>query len=470
MAFQDSAISTNYTQTLSDFAYHLKYEDLPAEVVERAKFILIHTFGAALASSGVDMSRKAIETGEAMNGGEGGGATAWIKGTPLSMANAAFVNGTLSDMLDWEDCAWTGHPAAGVIPAAWAAAEAQKKGGKELLTAIVAAYEVYTRIAMAVQDPKGQEAGNGWGLVSWQIFGAIIPAAKLLGLDPGQINQAIGFGTSCSTIPASLHNTTMSDAYHYEHGFRAHSGIAIAHAVKNGVMNYQDALDYKTAYAIHMTPDEDPTWYTRELGTRWLIMETLLKHWPCNMWVQTPVELASILTAKYSLKPEEIEEIVIDPPTAKRMAFSPSGYTSLTHAQFSIPYVVSAAIHHPRPGAYWYSPENMTDPSILSLAGKVHAGPSPQHTLRGSFKLMQDGSYPVKTLTIRTYDGRVLSETMDRHPGHPYNMMSRDELSDRFFLQSEGVYGHQKAEQALAAFWDVENCEDISSLAHFLHR
>ncbi len=470
MAFQDPTLSTHYTQTLAEYAWNLKYEDLPDEVVERAKCILIHTFGAALASSGVDMSRKAIETGKAFNGGAGGGATAWIDGAPLSMANAAFVNGTLSDMLDWEDCAWTGHPAAGVIPVAWAVAEAQKKSGKDLITAIVAAYEVYTRIAMAVQDPKGQEAGHGWGLVSWQIFGAIIPACKLLDLDAEQINQAIGFGTSCSTIPASLHNTTMSDAYHYEHGFRAHSGVAIAHAVKNGVMNYKNALDYKTAYAIHMTPDEAPEWYTRDLGKRWLIMETLLKHWPANMWVQTPVELAHVLTEKYQLKPEEIQEIIIDPPTAKRMAFAPDGYTSLTHAQFSIPYAVSVAIHHPRPGAYWYSPENMTDPSILELAGKVHAGPSQQHTLRGSFKLMQDGSYPMKTLTVITKDGRILSESMDRHPGHPYNMMTREELGERFLLQSEGVYDREKAEKALAAFWDVENCPDVSALAHFLHR
>ena len=131
---------------------------------------------------------------------------------------------------------------------------------------------------------------------------------------------------------------------------------------------------------------------------------------------------------------------------------------------------VSVAIHHPRPGAYWYSPENMTDPSILELAGKVHAGPSQQHTLRGSFKLMQDGSYPMKTLTVITKDGRILSESMDRHPGHPYNMMTREELGERFLLQSEGVYDREKAEKALAAFWDVENCPDVSALAHFLHR
>ena len=41
----------------------------------------------------------------------------------MAAVNAALALGTMSDALDWEDCSWTGHPAAGVIPCAWLAAE-----------------------------------------------------------------------------------------------------------------------------------------------------------------------------------------------------------------------------------------------------------------------------------------------------------------------------------------------------------
>ena len=77
--------------------------------------------------------------------------------------------------LDWEDCSWTGHPAAGVIPCAWLAAEEKHKSGKELITAIVAGYEVYQRIAMAVQPSDERWKTKGWGLTSWQIFACILP-------------------------------------------------------------------------------------------------------------------------------------------------------------------------------------------------------------------------------------------------------------------------------------------------------
>ena len=65
------------------------------------------------------------------------------------------------------------------------------KGGREFLTAVVAAYEVCTRIANAVQPDKRHKK-NGWGVTSWPIFGAVIAAGKLYDLDARQMDQAIG--------------------------------------------------------------------------------------------------------------------------------------------------------------------------------------------------------------------------------------------------------------------------------------
>ena len=43
---------TTYTQELSEYAVGLRYEDIPPEVVERAKMIMLQTVGAALAAKG----------------------------------------------------------------------------------------------------------------------------------------------------------------------------------------------------------------------------------------------------------------------------------------------------------------------------------------------------------------------------------------------------------------------------------
>ena len=129
---------------------------------------------------------------------------------------------------------------------------------------------------------------KGWGLTCWQIFGCIIPVAKLYGLDARKINQAIGMGCECSTLPVAYHATTMSDFYHYEHGYRARDGFCIAKAVEKGIRNNRDALDDSRCYTGVICGDDgsngsrrdhasaparhDVSWLTRDLGERYLIM------------------------------------------------------------------------------------------------------------------------------------------------------------------------------------------------------
>ncbi|MBC5735694.1 MmgE/PrpD family protein [Lawsonibacter faecis] len=469
MGFRVNAqdITTNYTQTLAEFTASLKYEDIPPEVLERAKHFTMQTIGVSLGAKGLPMTDKAIAIGKACGVGEPE-ATLWVDGSKVSMTSAVFANSTMADILDWEDCSWTGHPSAGVIPVAWAAAEAHHKSGKEFLTAVVAAYEVYQRIAMVVQPPRDWDIMKGWGLTSWQVFAGVVPAAKLMGLSAEQINQAFGFGVLCCPIQSNLHHITMSDAYHFEHGFRAKDGILAAMAAKAGVDNYMDCFDDTYSFDYHMTPEPQRDWYTRDLGTRWLMMEVLIKHWPANMWLQTPIELAHNITTKNGIKPEDIADIELDPPTVGRMYFSPEGFNSLTQAQFSAPFMLAAYLLEPTPGPGWFDRAKLTDPKILELAAKVHGGPSDPHYLGLCFKGFQNGEFPTKKLTITTRDGRQYSESMDCHPGHPRNMLTHQEFIERFKVQAAPTLRGERLERAARALAELEACGDIAAISPLL--
>lgn len=172
----------NYTRTLSEYAVKLRYEDLPKEVIEQAKLLTLHVLGVSLAGCRVTQGNEAIALSKDM-GGEKKESTILGDGNKVSCVQAAFANSTLADVLDWEDCSWTGHPSAGAIPAALAVGERVKASGKDYITSLVAGYEVYQRIAMAVQPTPEFYSKCGWGLTSWQIFAAAIPAAKLMKLD-----------------------------------------------------------------------------------------------------------------------------------------------------------------------------------------------------------------------------------------------------------------------------------------------
>lgn len=459
---------TTYTQELSEYAVNLKYEDIPAEVIERAKMIMLQTIGVTLAARKTAIAGKVLEMAREANGGEGGPTTVWGSGDKLAAVNSALALGTLSDSLDWEDCSWTGHPSAGIIPCAWLAAEEKHKSGKDLLTAIVAGYEVYQRIAMAVQPSDERWKTKGWGLTSWQIFGAIVPIAKLYGFDARKVNQAIGVGCESSTLPTAYHATTMSDFYHYEHGYRARDGFMIAKSVEKGIHNQLDALDEPRCYTGVICDDADLSWLTRDLGKWYLTMETLMKHWPANMWVQTSAEIVYNLYKEHGFTPEDVEEIIVDPPVAQRMWAPDEGFTSVTHAQFSVPFVVAAMLYDPHPGAQWFTPENMKNPKVIALAKRVKGGPSPTDSPLTGFKQFRQGTYPMKTITIRLKDGREFVGKMDCHPGHPSNMMTREQFVERFRVQAAPVLQGEKLEKAIEVLCNIENCQDIAQLGDLL--
>lgn len=471
MGFRVNAdqIKTNYTDTLARFAAELKYEDIPPEVRERAKFIAMQTVGVGLAAKGTPIAERSVALGK-FTGGivSEGGATLWTDGSKTSVVGAAFCNSTLADALDWEDCSWTGHPSASIIPVAFAVAEAEHKSGKDYITAIVAAYEVYQRIAMVVQPPENWPNYKGWGLTSWQSFAGVLPAAKLYDLNAEQMNQALGYGATNCTIPGQLHHITMSDAYHYEHGYRSMDGVVSAMNVKLGISNYTDALDDPWSFENHMCVSPFPEWYTKDLGTHWLTMETLLKHWPANMWIQTPLELTENLLSKHNIKAEDIVEIIVDPAVYLRMYYSPEGYTSMMQAQFSIPFMLASLILDRVPGSNWCDESKLHDPEILALAGKVHAGPGDMLYMPQCFKNFQKGHHPVMSVTIKTNDGSAYTETMEGHLGHPRMMMTPEQFKERFRIQAAPCVQGEALERLADALANVENCEDMAEIGAML--
>lgn len=152
-----------YTKILADYAAGLKYEELPVDVVEQAKKIILHTIAVSIASSNMSPTVNAAAVAAARRSGPD--ATIWgAKGVRVSPSDAVYANGTAADVLDWEDCTWTGHASAGAIPASFAYGEQKHADGREVITAIVAAYEVYQRIAMAVQPRLRHLPRPGTGL------------------------------------------------------------------------------------------------------------------------------------------------------------------------------------------------------------------------------------------------------------------------------------------------------------------
>ena len=457
MGFNVHEITTDRTQQLCRFIKELRYEEIPPAVIERAKMMVMQTCGVCLCSAELQQVQDAMAIAREMSAGAEGTATLWADGQKVSWEAAAFAAGTMGDMLDWEDCSVTGHPSAGVIPTAVIASEVLHKSGRELLTAVVAGYEVYQRVALAGLS----------NIVSYNIFGNLAVLMKLLDLSEIQMNRAFGIGTACAIICANPHELTMSDSLNYLYGFKAENCVTMIKTALNGIENMEDAFDDPTAYLRHCGYQE-PEWLTKELGEHWMMMDMLLvKHWPANVFVQTYAELAARLVTKNRFNPDDVEEIVIRPSVAFRHWYSETGYESVTQAQFSIPYAAACAMYHPEPGAVWYRPETMKDPKIVALMQKVKADGFVKMSGMKFIKDLIDGKHPEKFMTVRMKDGTEYVESAFTHPGHPSYMLTREEFKDRFRLETRNVLSAEKAEGALDCICRLEECEDASVLPAF---
>ena len=262
---------TDYTGELARYLVNLKYEDLPEAVVTKAKEILLQTAATVLEAKGTDLAQKADRLAVEGNNGLGGTVTRWLWGGRLSPANAALLAGTLADAVDWEKEVKSGHPFASIVPTAVITAEEKEKSGKDLITAVVGAYEIYQRIVNATK----QEETSRVGITSWQIFGTVAAAAKLYDFSAEQTDRAIGVAAELSTIPAGYRKEELSDFYHFEHGYKARDGILIAKEVQLGIHNARGVLDdiRPSGYLASVTDFPRPEWLTKDLGSRYLILE-----------------------------------------------------------------------------------------------------------------------------------------------------------------------------------------------------
>lgn len=461
-------MDNQYTQLMADYVQGLAYEELPEPVIEQAKKIILHTIAASLAASGV----KQAENARLLVKEKGGRPEAAVWGSPIRvpMDEAAFANGTISDILDWEDCSWTGHPSAGVIPSAFAVAEALGRSGKEVIAAVVAGYEAYQRIAMAAQPSMEYfRSGKPWAMMSWQIFAACLPAAKLMGQDSSQICQTMGaaYHMTLGRVAKHAAGKAKSDIYHYAHGFCAKNGVFAARIGKLGYYNCYDALDGPKGLWSMCSDQVDWSWHEKGLGEEYLILQTYLKHWPANMWVQNHLEALDIICRSHKLCAKDVKAVRVTPAVPFLMEDYSLSTRGMLDAQFSIPYCLSAYLHDPVSGAHWFSQQQRNDEAFFRYTTRV----SDYGSRVGSydnFMTFKAGSFPDVTVEVETADGRVISQRMQYPKGHPKNNFTMEEEIAHFIRLAEPVLGGQTACRLAECIAGLENEPQLNRITSLL--
>ena len=289
-----------YSRIYSKYLAKLRYEDLDKAVIEKTKMHFLDSLGNILGANEMPWSRIVINLVKQMNGipqstvlGEQG---------KYPMLMTALANGTMAHGIDADDSgarpSWA-HPGACIIPAALAVAEADQVSGKELLTAIVAGYEVSCRVDSAVYPGLRNRGFHATGVIG--TIGAVTAAGKLLSLTEEQMVNAFGLaGTQASGLEEWLTTGDMSKRLHA--GKAAMNGILAALLAKEGYTGPVTVFEGKYGLLAVHAEDYDLDRLTESLRDDYKILKCKFKPYACCHELCSPIRMALELKDKYGIK------------------------------------------------------------------------------------------------------------------------------------------------------------------------
>jgi 2-methylcitrate dehydratase PrpD len=444
------------TTRLAEVVSATRYGDLPSQIVAHAQRAILDWLGSALAGSMEPPARMAQQVVAQL--GESEDATVF-NAARSSAAGAALANGVSSHILELDDVhkGSTLHAAAPVISAALAMAERRHASGEAFLLAVVVGYDAALRVGEAV-NPDHYRFFHPTGTAA--TFGAAAAAGRLLGLDAARMNDALG---TAGTQAAGLweFNADGAMSKHLHPGKAAMNGILAADLAAAGFTGATRILEGDRGFFRATTGASDPSRITDGLGVVWKIEENCYKMHSCCAHTHSAIDVALDLGARAP----------VDRIAAIRIATYGPGYaivkepnpSSPYRGQFSIVYVVAAALAEGRVGLEQFTPERfdaggVRDASIARLLAKTTV------TVEEDLTAKYPGAWPTR-VEIELTDGTVLRGAADFPRGNPENPVTTHELETKFTMLVASRFGPDVAQRGIELVQSLGSCADMST--HF---
>jgi 2-methylcitrate dehydratase PrpD len=307
------------SRQLAQWVANLRYEDLPPEVIDRAKGVTLHNLISALIGSQTSGGKDAVSfvTGEEST--TKNGASVLVNGAKVTKTAAAYAN---TEMMrtggKLDSYRMLTHPGTTIIPGALVAAETNGASGRDFITGIAAGYEVMGRIAgdfIPTLMSRGFHPSPVFGL-----FGAAVAAAKILRMTEEQVNAAIGF---CVSLAASNVEGPHSGGRALREGAAARNAVFAVSLAQRGHPGGETVLEGKSgfyhsyignnfgqlAYSFTGEAPSSLQKVTAGLGKDWLFLETLYRIYSIAGYNIAHVAIAAKLCEENDLKYEDIDRI-----------------------------------------------------------------------------------------------------------------------------------------------------------------
>jgi 2-methylcitrate dehydratase len=441
---------------LGSWAAALHFDDLGEHAVHTVRQRFVDTLGCGLGAFHAEPSRAARRLARALPRGP-----STVLGTRdrTTADVAAFVNGTMVRYLDFNDGyigLEPGHPSDN-IPACLAVAEAEGRSGRDLVTAVALGYEVQVQL---------QDAANlyrrGWDHVNYVLVSATLAAGKLMGLDAGQLTQAVNIAVNGHIAMRQVRAGELSPWKGSSAPNAARNGVFAAWLAREGFTGPAPIFEGEMGFMRQVSGPFvlEPLTFPRTSDSAYAVSRTLTKLLPTNGEMQTAV-WAAIALREQIPDLREIDRIVVDTTHIgwTILGKDPEKWRPTTRetADHSLPYTVARVLVDGELTVSSYDPDALADPVVAALVARVEVREDPALTA------MLPARIPNR-VTIRLTSGdELVREVLDAPGGHE-TPMTDEQFEAKFAALVTPLTSAERCRRMLDEIWDVDRAPTVTTL------
>lgn len=451
---------TSLAEDLSEWATHVRPDDIPEAVRAVARRSLFDVAGLCVAARGSDYVQAVLGASDGR-----GNCTAFGHAPALDVAGAALVNGTAAHGEDFDDT-YEGtpvHPGAVAVPALLAACEAHALPGSALLTGMAVATEIMCRLATVAPTAHHRAGFHPTAVLG--TFGAAAGVAAALDLTPAQTTDALGIaGSMTSGLIEYLAEGAWTKRLHP--GWAAQSGYRAARLAAQGFRGPRTVFEGAHGFFFAFAADDaepDFASLTDALGRDWRASGVAYKPYACGTICQPFID-AAIALAEKGVDPARIRDVrcKVAKGTLHRL-WEPREEkvrpTTAYSAKFSVPYCIAVAFHDRAAGLEQFTPERIGDPALAALADLVH------------YEIEPADPYPqdyVAQMRVTLADGSEVTSGQPHLRGGRHQPLTDGELIEKYFANTRhGGWPRDRAQGLLECSLALFAQPDLDVLREF---
>lgn len=456
----------NETRELANFVAQASFKDLPAEVVEKTKYLILDTLGIQLFSSVKPWSKIPYHYVKALQGVKQ--STIVNYGDRVPAPHAAFVNASFGHGFEIDDTHRKSatHVTCVVVPTALALGEYRNIEGRDFLLAVALGIDVMVRVGTSIMPEstaRGIHPTSAAGT-----FGAATTAGKILGFGPELMLHAMSVaGSHSSGFMEYCLNGGSNKRIHA--GLGAEGGLRSALLAQDGLTGPPTVLEGDWGFCRIFSASNSPNLnaLTSNLGSRYEVMNVAYKRRPVDYQLHAMLDAVEAILSKHPVTPSEIAQIVVRTShTTCKMIGSMPEPTEITAAHFSVPFSIALRLIKGPPAGFSdmtrdYTEDNVSDPEIMALARLVVM--EPDEELSAIYPAKMASHVFIKLRSGATYDSRVIDAK-----GTAENPLTSEELEDKFRKLAIVVLPEARIEELIDVVRNLEAVSDVSRLARLL--